>query len=97
MGTETRSIVNWQELEVLQNEIRKISEKIGDLREVVSQAITVVGEEWQDSKYEEFVDSYEHYKQMMEDISNEYLHYANDALPPFIEQAKLYESIQSSR
>ena len=97
MGPETRSIVNWQELEVLQTEIRRISEKIGDLREVVAQAVTVAGEEWQDSKYEEFVESYEHYKQMMEDISEEYLRYANDVLPPFIEQAKLYESIQSSR
>lgn len=97
MAIETRSIVNWQELEILQNEIRKISEKISDLRDVVSQAVTVVGEEWQDSKYDEFVESYDHYKQMMEDISEEYLRYANDVLPPFIEQAKLYESIQSSR
>ena len=97
MGPETKSIVSWQELETLQTEIRKISEKIGDLREVVAQAVTVAGEEWQDSKYEEFVESYDHYKQLMEDISDEYLRYANDVLPPFIEHAKMYDTIQSSR
>lgn len=97
MAQETKAIVSWQDLEILQSEVRRISEKIGDLREVVSQAVTAVGEEWQDDKYDEFVESYDHYKQMMEDISDEYLRYANDVLPPFIEQAKLYESIQSSR
>ena len=97
MALETRSIVNWQELEILQTDIRRIAEKIGDLREVVSQAITTVGEEWQDSKYDEFVESYDHYKKLMEEISDEYLRYANEVLPPFIEQAKLYESIQSGR
>lgn len=97
MEKETKSIVNWQELENLQSEIRRISEKIGDLKEVVSQAVTTVGEEWQDSKYEEFVESYDHYKKLMEEISDEYLRYANDVLPPFIEQAKKYEPIQSNR
>mgnify|MGYP003290679101 CR=1 FL=1 len=97
MGADTIAKVKWEDLEVLQSEINAIADKISDLRETISQAITVVGEDWQDDKFEDFVDAYNAYKAKMEDISNEYHRYANEVLPPFIDWAKQYDPIKTGR
>lgn len=91
---ETKSQVKWEDLETLQSEIIAIADKVRDLRETVSTAITVVGEDFRDAKYDEFVDAYEQYKNEMEKISEEYDHYAKDILLPFIEHGKEYDAIK---
>lgn len=96
MAKETTSHVNAEELEKLQTEINNIADKITELREAVVNAISAVGEEWQDSKFEEFAEAYEENKKAMEDISTEYQRYANEVLPPIIEAARQYEPIKTS-
>lgn len=96
MSQDTKSYVSAEELEKLQREILNIKDKINELRETVSTAISAVGEEWQDSKYEEFVDAYSEYKKTMEQIEEEYQRYASEVLPPFIEKAKEYDSHKMS-
>ena len=73
-----------------------VADKIGDLRETVANAISAVGEEWQDSKFEEFSEEYVSNKKAMEDISSEYHRYANEVLPPIIEKAKEYDQLKTS-
>lgn len=97
MGVENKEIVSSEELEKLKSEISTIAEKLIELRETVTNAISAVGEEWQDSKFEEFSEAYEENKTLMADIATEYQRYANDVLPPFIEKAKEYEAIKTSR
>jgi phage-related minor tail protein len=97
MGLENKEIVSSEDLEKLQSEINIIAEKIIELRETVGNAISAVGEEWQDTKYEEFSEAYEENKTAMADIATEYQRYANDVLPPFIEKAKEYDAIKVSR
>ena len=96
MGNDTKEYVNWENLEDLRTSLNNIADKIADLRENVSNAITAVGEEWQDSKYDEFTRAYEPYKVEMEAISAEYLRYANEVLPPIIAHLKDYDPIKMS-
>jgi len=97
MNKDTDSYVKSEDLETLRVEINSISDKINDLRENVTNAIAAVGEEWRDYKYDEFAKSYEQYKSMMESIASEYLRYANEVLPPIIDNAKAIEAVQTSR
>ena len=96
MAKDTTSHVSAEELEKLQTEINNIADKSGELRETVANAISAVGEEWQDSKFDEFSEEYESNKKAMEDISTEYHRYANEILPPIIEKAKEYELLKTS-
>ena len=96
MAKDTTAHVSAEELEKQQTEINNIADKIGDLRETVANAISAVGEEWQDSKFEEFSEEYVSNKKAMEDISSEYHRYANEVLPPIIEKAKEYDQLKTS-
>lgn len=96
MNNDTKSYVSGEELEKLQQEILNIKDKIADLRETVANAISVVGEQWKDSKYEEFVEAYSEYKSAMGQIEEEYQRYASEVLPPFIEKAKENDALKMS-
>jgi uncharacterized protein YukE len=96
MADNVQSYVNWEELENLRTKLNNIADKLSDLRENVSNAISGVGERWQDAKYDEFANAYEPYKNEIEKISEEYLNYANVVLPPIIEHGKAYDPIKMS-
>ena len=94
MSNETKEYVSWEDLEELRTKLNDIAAKISDLHDTVSNAIIGVGESWQDSKYDEFASAYEPYKTEMERISEDYLRYANEVLPPIIDHLKSYDPLQ---
>lgn len=74
----------------LQTELKSLSNNLNNLYEVLSDAISAAGEDWQDEKYEDFVNEFRSSKEMVLELSEKYKKWADVWLPPRIEKAIEY-------
>lgn len=80
----------------LQTELNNLSVNLGDLYNVLSSAVAAANEQWQDGKYDEFVNEFRSSKEMVIELSEKYKEWADKWLPPRIETSIAYENRSSS-
>ena len=83
--------VSSKSLTELQTELKNLSDNLKELYDVLSTAVTAANEQWQDGKYDEFVNEFRSSKETVIELSDKYKEWANSYLPPRIELAIQYE------
>lgn len=76
----------------LQLGLKKLSECLLDCYDTVTQNQNKVAEKWEDSKYEEFAEAFKATHDKISEISERYLDWASNKLPPVIETVEKYEN-----
>lgn len=92
---EEFTYVKSEALVELQTELKSLSNNLKDLYEVLSDAVSAASEDWQDEKYEEFVNEFRSSKEMVLELSEKYQEWADVWLPPRIELSVKYEKRQA--
>ena len=84
--------VSSKQLEELQLQLNELADEIKETYELVCNGLKDLNEDWKDQKYEEFEKEFNGSKQEIMEISERFKHYANQYLPPFIEQTRKIEN-----
>lgn len=79
----------------LQSNLKSLSEELNETYELLRQYEANLGETWMDDKFSEFEDNFKSSRELISELSEKYLHWANNYLPPIIEVAKEYEGARS--
>ena len=77
----------------LQTELRNLSGNLKELYDVLSTAVTAANDQWQDEKYDEFVNEFRSSKEKVVELSDKYKDWADSHLPPRIELSIKYEKL----
>lgn len=85
MFSNSGSYVSSEALLNLQSELNALSRNLEELYETLSDAISLVNEDWCDSKFEEFEQEFRSSKELILELSEKYDEWANGYLPPRIE------------
>lgn len=85
MTSDTAAKVSLSALTELQSDLNRLSNNLKDLYEVLSDALVILGDYWQDNKFEEFESEFRSRRIMIEELSEKYNSWANVYLPPRIE------------
>lgn len=80
--------VTVESLEKLQSELKSLSTTLMDCYEMLNSQLLELSEDWQDSKYDEFVEEFKSSKEKIREISDRYLEFADKYLPPRIQWIK---------
>ena len=73
-------------LDGLKNKLTQLSETLHDIYNMMSEDVTRLGETWQDSKYQEFLQGFKPRIDKCEEISVRYRDWCNKVLSPTIER-----------
>lgn len=71
----------------LQDNLRKLSQELNNTYETLRSNEANLGETWMDDKFSEFEDDFKSSRELILELSEKYLHWANVYLPPYIEKA----------
>lgn len=80
----------------LQTELKNLSGELEELYNVLSTAVNAANEQWQDGKYDEFVNEFRSSKETVIELSEKYKEWANSYLPPRIEKSIEYEKARTN-
>lgn len=87
--------VSSQSLIDLQSNLRKLSEKLNETYETLKNNEADLGQSWLDDKFSEFEDDFKSSRELISELSEKYLYWANNYLPPYIELAIKYGDAKS--
>lgn len=76
----------------LKEDLRKLSESLHEIYDLMSADLSQLGEAWRDGKYEEYVSGYLPYVKKCEEISQRYADWCTLVLDPAIEKCIAIES-----
>ncbi len=76
----------------LKEDLRKLSESLHEIYDVMNADLSQLGEAWRDGKYEEYVSGYLPYVKKCEEISQRYVDWCTLVLDPAIEKCIAIES-----
>lgn len=93
---ESFAHVSSKSLIELQSNLRKLSDRLKETYETLKNNEAELGESWLDDKFAEFEDDFKSSRELISELSEKYLHWANNYLPPYIELAIKYENAQVS-
>ncbi len=79
----------------LQSNLRKLSESLNETYETLKNNEANLGESWLDDKFSEFEEDFKSSRELISELSEKYLHWANNYLPPIIELALKYEAAKT--
>jgi len=79
----------------LQANLKKLSERLGETYETLKNNEATLGESWLDDKFAEFEDDFRPSRELIFELSEKYLHWANNYLPPYIDLALKYEAAKT--
>lgn len=79
----------------LQSNLRRLSERLNETYETLRNNEVKLGESWMDDKFSEFEEEFKSSRELISELSEKYLHWANYYLPPYIELALKYEAANS--
>ena len=82
---DTLTQVSSAQLITLQTELKQLSKNLKETYETLSFELKDLGEDWQDEKYEEFVQEFKSSKEEIREIAEKYEQWADSYLPPRIE------------
>lgn len=85
--------VSSKSLIVLQGDLKKLSEELNETYDLLMQNEKQVGEQWQDSKFDEFEEEFSKKRELISELSEKYKGWADNYLPPYIEKALEYEKM----
>lgn len=85
--------VSSKSLIALQDDLKKLSEELNETYDLLMQNEKQVGEQWQDSKFDEFEEEFSKKRELISELSEKYKGWADNYLPPIIELAKEYEKL----
>ena len=76
----------------LKEDLKKLSESLHEIYDVMNADLSQLGEAWRDGKYEEYVSGYLPYVKKCEEISQRYVDWCTLVLDPAIEKCIAIES-----
>ncbi len=79
----------------LQSNLIKLSECLNETYETLKSNEASLGEAWLDDKFTEFEEDFKSSRELISELSEKYLHWANNYLPPYIELALKYEAAKA--
>ena len=95
MATVSSGYVSSKALMDLQTELKQLSENIMEVYDLINQNVVSVHEDWDDEKFEEFYEDFKPKNELIFDLSEKYMEWANNYLPPRIELAIKYEKAKT--
>lgn len=85
---ESTGKVTVEALEKLQSELKMLSEKLMDCYQTLNSEIYELRQDWLDSKFDEFEEAFKSRKEKIREISDRYLDFADNYLPPRIDKIR---------
>lgn len=95
MTTVSSGYVSSKALIDLQTELKQLSENLMEVYDLINQNVASVHEDWEDGKFEEFYNEFKPQNELIFDLSEKYMEWANNYLPPRIELAIEYEKAKT--
>lgn len=95
MATVSSGYVSSKALIDLQTELKQLSENLMEVYDLINYNVASVHEDWQDGKFEDFYDEFKPSNELIFDLSEKYMEWANKYLPPRIELAIEYEKAKT--
>ena len=83
-------------LEQLKDDLTLLANNLRELHSTLTSQMTTLGESWQDSQYQQFVDGYKPQIEKCVEIANRYDHGCRNFLAPQIENVKSIEQTDLS-
>ncbi|MBR1725725.1 MAG: hypothetical protein IJ724_03590 [Muribaculaceae bacterium] len=77
--------VGLQELKDLKAELIKISENLGELRQLLDTRLETTHSDWQDGMFDDFEEVFQPHIKMVQELSNKYEEWAKDYIQKRIE------------
>ncbi len=77
--------VGLQELEDLKAELIKISENLGELRQLLDTRLETTHSDWKDGMFDDFEEVFQPHIKMVQELSNKYEEWAKDYIQKRIE------------
>jgi uncharacterized protein YukE len=83
--------VSSEELSSFQVKLRNLSQTLSEARNTILNGLNTLGNDWQDRKYQQFVDDFRASEQKLMAIAQKYEEWANGHLQRKIDEAIAYE------
>lgn len=93
---DSQNYVSSKVLIALQDDLKKLSEELKETYDLLMENERKVGETWQDSKFDEFEEEFSRSRELIDELSEKYMGWANNYLPPYIEKAIEWEEAQTT-
>lgn len=88
MASLTHTEVNSEALHTLQNELRSMSNTLNDLYDTLWGNLNILGEEWTDSKWDEFSDAFKDDREKVIELAEKYKSWADNYIQRKIEEVE---------
>lgn len=82
--------VKLEGLQTLQSELRSMSENLQQIYDTLWGNLNILGEDWQDEKFEEFTDEFKQYREKIIDLSEKYKDWADKYIQERIDKVEKY-------
>ena len=83
--------VSSEELTTFQVKLKNLSQVLSEARNTILNGLNTLGNDWQDQKYQQFVDEFRASEQKLQAIADKYQDWANGHLQRKIDEAIAYE------